>query len=413
MRKNIFVLIIAIIMCGTSCSNHPSQSDKTDDPFSTENDAESFTGNYDGELTIEFYYGVRTGIYSGEVNGNGVPDGYGEFTSASSSGIVWTYEGEWTDGHWEGSGTTTWETGQSYVGEYSHDSETGKGVFTLETGEKYEGTFKSRVIRGDGILYYPDGSYFVGDFSGFDKASGTYHDAVGFSYYATINDGDLSLVPLDDFFSDPERQKVYQELYKSYRYSELIAYINDYLSANATTDLDSAYLIIELLTPALDYENQWTVFFDEFDSKYIVTFPNANSISTTNSVAVSVEGTGLDIKVGFQKNGWLFFDGIALSVDGKQIYSAKVKSYDVTRDVISGHLIEEYCYCSFYDDVLTSLGIAETAAIRFSNGTSGETYDHVLLEGEKDAMHCGLLLRNNNKELSNLLYRYNRAIPST
>lgn len=403
MKKLLSILLavcIGFFICG--CSQQIDKIDETD-AFPTS------TGGYltEEELTIDFSFGTRTGIYSGEIDDNGIPNGQGKFTSENSDGETWTYEGDWVAGHWEGNGTATWASGQIYSGEFSNDSETGRGSFTWETGERYEGRFISGTIYGEGTLYYPDGASFVGTFTDFDNATGEYCDKDGILYEAAIKDGELSLRPLNDFFSDEQRQEQYNILYQSYQYSKLASYINDYLSENETTPLDSAYSILELINPVLEYENEWVINFDDFDSTYSLTFKDANNISSKNSVVVSLKETDLDIKIGFRKNGWLFFDGIAMSIDGEQVYIASVKSYDTTRNVISGGTIEEYCYCSFYDDVLEQVGNAENVILRFSNDGSGVTFDHTLTQAEKDALYCGLLLQTNNRDLNDLLYRYN------
>ena len=397
-------IILACVLFFVGCSNGAGGNAQQSEPSI---ETSSTLGVYEGEITLNFLFGTRTGTYSGEIDENGLPDGRGKFTSKNSTGEIWTYEGEWIAGHWEGTGTSTWESGQVYSGEFTNDSETGSGTFIMETGEKYEGTFNARVLSGDGILYYPDGSSFIGTFTDFYNATGEYCDKDGVSYEATIKDGELDLRPLCDFFSDEERQNQYNNLYQSYRYSELIAYINEYLSENDATPLDSAYAILDLIIPASQYEENWNISLDEFDSKYVLSFVGADSITKDSSVAVSVEGTSLNIKVGFRKTDWLFFDHIELSINGERVYTARVNSYDCTRNVISGNTIEEYCECGFYDSVLEQLETAETAILRFSCEESGEVYDHTLTQNEIDALYCGLLLRVNNRELSNLIYRYN------
>lgn len=209
-----------------------------------------------------------------------------------------------------------------------------------------------------------------------------------------------------NFFSDMENRLKYDELYKSYHYSELKNFIQAYIKENEVTNDDVAYTILEYIDLVIPFESEWNISFDEFDSKYILTFNEATEISSNNSVSVLLTGTNLDIKVGFRKNEWLFFDEIALSVDGKKAYSASVKSYNRTENVISGNTIEEYCSCSFYDNILESIGKSETVILRFSNKKSGEFYDHTLSQSEKDALYCGLLLRINNRDLSNLIYHY-------
>jgi hypothetical protein len=76
--------------------------------------------SYNGEMTIQFSFGERTGQYKGDIV-DGVPHGYGEFTSETESGIGWTYKGEWKDGHLNGEGKTIWDNGNKEIGIYEND----------------------------------------------------------------------------------------------------------------------------------------------------------------------------------------------------------------------------------------------------------------------------------------------------
>lgn len=208
------------------------------------------------------------------------------------------------------------------------------------------------------------------------------------------------------FFSDKENRLAYDELYKSYRYSELKECVQAYIDNNEITDDDVAYTILEYIEPVIAFESEWAIVYDEFDNTYLLIFNGADKLSSSNSVKVSLSKTHLDIKIGFRKNGWLFFDKVALSIDGEKAYTASIKNR--TDNIISGNTIEEYCSCSFYDNILESIGKAETVILRFSNKKSGENYDHTLSQTEKNALYCGYLLRVNNRDLSDLLYHYRR-----
>lgn len=361
---------------------------------------------HEGQMTISFYFGDRAGIYSGSINETGLPDGQGSFHCDSLENN-WIYDGEWSNGHFNGYGTTKWDSGQEYEGEFSNDYQNGHGTLLLENGTRCEGSFVAGIFCGDGTVTFSDGGVLTGTFSNSDNGKGTYCDIDGYNYNATLSDGELNLIPCVDFFSDPDRVAQYEQLYKSYQYSELAELVNDYIENNDLTPIDNAYSILDVLTPSLAYEKQWVVNFDEFDSTYNVSFPGLHGISSSESVAVSLKKSDLQIYVGFRKSGWLFFDKIELSIDGERVYSASCKSYDVTRNVISGHTIEEYTECDFYDNVVEQLGTAEKSILRFTNTTSGEIYDHTLSQNEMDAMYYGYMLQGTYRELGNLLYRWN------
>lgn len=148
---------------------------------------------YSGAMTIDFYFGSREGVYTGALNNDGLPSGYGIFESENPNGITWTYTGEWVDGHFSGSGNTKWSDGSEYTGQYSMDEANGSGEYIFPDGYRYAGNFVSGIIYGDGILVYPDGSYFDGQFSDFETATGVYHDLTSLEYSATVTGGDLIL----------------------------------------------------------------------------------------------------------------------------------------------------------------------------------------------------------------------------
>lgn len=402
MRKLVIIVVCILLLAGCN-NNEGSNSVLQDEPSAS---ISNVPGNYDGELTLNFSFGTRTGIYSGAVNSDGLPSGFGSFECQSSG---WSFSGEWESGHWNGKGLTQWDDGTTYDGEYRNDIISGEGIYTFSDGTVISGEFADGTPLGNCTLSWPDGISFVGVFEDFLNAVGKIQNEDGVSRDASIVDGELVLVPLNDFFNDEERQEQFNVLYKSYQYLALADYVNSYFSENEVEQSDSAYTILDLIAPVLGFESKWVVDYDEFDSEYVLSFVGANSITKDNSVDVSIKGTELDIKIGFRKTGWLFFDHIALSIDGEQVYTSSVKSHDCTRNVISGNTVEEYCQCSFYDSVLEQLDAAKTVIIRFSNEDSGAVYDHTLTQNEIDALYCGLLLRVNNRELSNLIYRYNNS----
>lgn len=387
MKKLALVALSLVCVLMAGCGNATEGSTAASSETSMGNVENS--NHFSGEMTIIFSYGERTGTYEGEINDEGLPNGTGKFTSKTTDGYSWTYSGEWKNGHWEGNGSAIWADGSQYVGEYSNDAAKGNGTFT-----------------------FPNGAKFVGVFSANYDAVGTYYPIDGDPIEATMVNGDVFSNETEpdstSFFSNKENRTQYEELYKSYRYAELKELVQTYINTNEVTSDDVAYTLLDYIEPVLPYEDKWYADLDEFDSKYEWSFDDADSINQYDSVAVFLKGTDLDIMIGFQKNGWLFFDKIALSIDGEEVYSKSDRLGERTRTVISGNLIMEYCFCNFNSKVLESVGKAETVILRFSNKKSGENFDHTLSQEEKDALYCGYLLRINNRDLSDLLSNYRR-----
>ncbi len=116
-------------------------------------------------MTLPFVFGECTGTYTGETWG-GLPDGYGTFTFYDSSGMSWTYDGYWSEGHMCGQGRTSWEYGFSEEGEYEGDLLNGEGSEYWYGRVYYSGGYLGSTSHGQGTLYsYFEEPVFTGGFS--------------------------------------------------------------------------------------------------------------------------------------------------------------------------------------------------------------------------------------------------------
>jgi len=99
------------------------------------------------EVTLTFIYGDRKGEFTGTLV-NGVPVGYGSFTSQNAEGVMWTYLGFFEDGLFNGTGEALWESGARREGVYKNGSliqgkiysDDGVLLFDGELGEQEEHT---------------------------------------------------------------------------------------------------------------------------------------------------------------------------------------------------------------------------------------------------------------------------------
>ena len=119
----------------------------------------------DMSLTLSLSFGDRDGTYSGEIE-NGLPNGYGTFTSTNSEVLIWEYEGMFVDGHFEGQGATGWEDGFAEAGEYKNDLLNGEGQEYWYDVLRYQGSYTDGVENGTGTLYNHHGEViFTGTFN--------------------------------------------------------------------------------------------------------------------------------------------------------------------------------------------------------------------------------------------------------
>lgn len=113
------------------------------------------------EITLHLSYGDRTGTYEGDVNADGMPDGQGTFSTTNDEGEVWTYTGAFVNGHFEGEGETTWQSGWKEVGTYHDDflqPEPNEEIAKLyKSPDEYVGHCFEIVGRVFNVIGYTDG----------------------------------------------------------------------------------------------------------------------------------------------------------------------------------------------------------------------------------------------------------------
>ena len=443
MRKlfNVFIAFILIICFLAGCSETPS----TNSIEATDNNIEEtisisteITKDTDvvqsyvirKEITLDFSFGQRTGLYTGTVNEYGIPDGFGVFSTQNEEGIAWEYSGSWEKGHWNHIGATVWSNGQEYSGYYENDVSTGFGTYTI--GDYvYSGHMDNMALTGYGTIYTADGAFF-GFFNGDGNGTGTMYyydghteelnfDGDSFTPVQRENDApttvenstEVNTVETQvvsrpkDFLEDEERQEICRELYLSFKFSELADMLNSYISEYSPEKSDSVYSILDEITPLLEYEDKWVATIDDFNGEVILSFPGADRISETNTIQFYNTGSKCAVYVGFEKNDWLFFDQTELSADGNVVDTSNYKSYDVNTDVISGGKIKEFANGRFLDSTLLELKDAKKVIMRFTNTKTGEKLERQLSQSEIDALYCSAKITLVIRNLGNLIFRYN------
>lgn len=88
------------------------------------------------EISIILPDVTRTGYYTGSIDSNGLPDGYGVFEAVNSFNVAWRYIGEWSQGQISGNGFMAWDDGLMYIGQFENGSfvngSTLKAVYSAE-----------------------------------------------------------------------------------------------------------------------------------------------------------------------------------------------------------------------------------------------------------------------------------------
>ena len=105
------------------------------------------------ELTISFIFGDRTGIFTGTLL-NGEPSGYGTFTSKTSDEVEWCYTGFFEDAQFNGSGETSWETGERREGTYKNGSLINGRFYAADGKLLYEGILGEQEEHTEEFIHF-------------------------------------------------------------------------------------------------------------------------------------------------------------------------------------------------------------------------------------------------------------------
>jgi hypothetical protein len=103
-------------------------------------------------------------VYSGEVDENGQPHGFGERTIASKDqfeGQINT--GEWVRSSFQGVGKIVTQDGQCWTGEFASSVLEGVGLWVDDSsGNRYAGQWKDGMKHGFGKYTWSDGRVYIG-----------------------------------------------------------------------------------------------------------------------------------------------------------------------------------------------------------------------------------------------------------
>jgi len=131
--------------------------------------------------------------YSGCINQNGKPNGYGELIFNNEI----SYKGCWKDGKKEGQGAYIFADGVEYVGEWKDGMKDGKGIYKFSKDEKYIGEYKNDKLNGLRTYYYSNGSVWIGLWLDDKKLVGHYESENYYDKNHISGDVDFSIINLN------------------------------------------------------------------------------------------------------------------------------------------------------------------------------------------------------------------------
>ncbi len=116
------ILSAALLFTFSACNQVETQEENNTEVITTSDFAAEAQQDMENatEITLNFVFGDMKGTYAGETK-DGIPHGKGKFVSQNKSQRGWYYQGDFVEGHFEGTGKTVFQNGQVQQGKYVHD----------------------------------------------------------------------------------------------------------------------------------------------------------------------------------------------------------------------------------------------------------------------------------------------------
>lgn len=189
-----------------------------------------------------------------------------------------------------------------------------------------------------------------------------------------------------DFLDDKELREKINNLKNEFKFYEIVEIADKYIAENNPDDTDSAFVVKEAAQEAAKAMQNCTLVVDDFSGEGVL-YGGASVISSEiNFVPYFADSYDrVTVRVGFKKNGWLFFEDVSVKVADGDFVDDYFSYDEVKREVVSGSTILEEANAEFEFDEVEKILAAENPIIRFI-GENDETYDHKLTKQEIDSL---------------------------
>ena len=305
MRKIVLVVlsIIVVISLG-ACTAKPQLSTaepsenkpsivETQKPISEPTPAPTPTNEtvIEKEMTLQFSFGERTGIYTGEI-AEGMPNGEGKFTTLNDENIGWFYEGKWANGHFEGLGTTVWDDGFKETGEYKNDELEGPGQEFWNGVMVYDGNYQNGIYNGQGTLYNDRGDVvYAGSFNnGYFQESAEQREARLTPFKQSCKEMAYADYYISADNETGDKLKLTGEIFQVYEQDETEPYFCDFLmyAENNENQIVQVYYRLNDGEPRLE-DGQTVTVYGTVEYLYSYVSKSEEDISAPHIEAWSVE----------------------------------------------------------------------------------------------------------------------------
>ena len=192
-----------------------------------------------------------------------------------------------------------------------------------------------------------------------------------------------------DFLADEARRDQFKSDILDLKLDSIHSALNDYISNNELSENDSAKSALEALARAVTAMKVFDVQTDAFDGSVITSYPGLEELSEDVCIVpVNKSGKYGYFKIGYVSDEWVFFDTIAISMNGNVIFEREYDSRDI-EDNVDGGTVSEWVEdgLEIYDIDDEEFSNNNTFAIRFLNTSKDVHLDHVLTDTEKEGIY--------------------------
>lgn len=215
----------------------------------------------------------------------------------------------------------------------------------------------------------------------------------------------LSEITDDDFFLKDGNVEFYNKAINNGDYKALYDKILTYINGNEVDEFDSAHEILEIIEPVESVLENVEINYDDIENLATIYYKGLNDVSSQNYIVpyITTKDKDMNILLGFEKDGWLFFDEIIFNIDGEV---EKLYSLDPETSTLGGSKIRETIIKDYDEELIDKLINAKEVKMRFS-GKNGEL-DYTLTDVDIKALKVIRMFNDLYPTLPNLEYRFNR-----
>lgn len=212
--------------------------------------------------------------------------------------------------------------------------------------------------------------------------------------------------PENSFLGNPVRLTELKQSLSVYDFSAMEQQLTSFIETAQPSEDDISHILLasirdEKLQQIL---SKCQINVDPVENKANVFYNGMKSITPNVNLFAFLKNGEPVYRAGTMGSDWTFFESYQIAVgDGNNIHES-FDYFDVTRDVISGGVLEYADLSLMQEEDLQRIYDAENPILRFSDEKGDKTKDHIITQDEKDCLIAITHLKQTYRELSDDLF---------